>query len=98
LDAPLGFPLPSVQPRIGSHVTARALSHISLGWGSLSAVPYMRGFKYRCPKTGSLVQGWFADDLVDGDANTYQQVTCTTCGRTHMVNPKTGRVLGAPIE
>jgi hypothetical protein len=58
----------------------------------------MRSFKYPCPRTGSLVQDWLADDPVEVDADTYQQVTCTACGRTHMVNPKTGKVLGAPIE
>ena len=54
----------------------------------------MRGFKYRCPSTGALVQGWLADDPVDGEADSYRQVTCTACGRAHMVNPKTGKVLG----
>ena len=58
----------------------------------------MRGFKYRCPNRGwAIVQGWLADDP-EGEVDTYIQVTCNACGRTHMVNPKTGRVLGAPIE
>jgi hypothetical protein len=58
----------------------------------------MRGFKYRCPNTGALVQGWAGDDPAEAEADSYRQVTCNACGRTHMVNPKTGRVLGAPIE
>jgi len=26
---------------------------------------------------------------------TYEPVTCTVCARVHLVNPKTGKVLGA---
>jgi hypothetical protein len=28
-------------------------------------------------------------------ANLYEAVTCTACTRIHLVNPRTGRVLGA---
>lgn len=43
-------------------------------------------FTYRCPRTGLQVQGWVADDLIDGE--TYESVTCTACGRAHLVNSK----------
>jgi DNA-directed RNA polymerase subunit RPC12/RpoP len=48
-------------------------------------------FTYRCPRTGQQVQGWAADDLTEGE--TYEPVTCTACGRIHLVNPKSGKVL-----
>ena len=48
-------------------------------------------FIYRCPRTGQQVQGRIADDLTDDE--TYEPVTCTACGRTHLVNPKSGEVL-----
>ena len=48
-------------------------------------------FTYRCPQTGQQVQGWAADDLTEGE--TYEPVTCTACGRIHLVNPKSGKVL-----
>ena len=32
-----------------------------------------------------------ADKLIDGE--TFELVTCTACGGTHLINPKTGRLL-----
>ena len=43
------------------------------------------------PRTGQEVHGHFADKLIDGE--TYELVTCTACGGTHLINPKTGRLL-----
>jgi hypothetical protein len=40
------------------------------------------------------VQGWVADDPTEGEGETYQPITCTICTRLHLVDPKTGRVLG----
>ena len=56
----------------------------------------MPAFIYRCPATGLNVQGWIADDpsFENGDA-TYEVVICTACTRAHLVNPKTGKTLGA---
>ena len=51
----------------------------------------MVSFKYRCPRTGQQVHGHVADGLIDGDA--YEPVICTAWGATHLVNPKTGRLL-----
>ncbi len=49
---------------------------------------------YRCPLTGSRVQGWIAEDVTDGNESTYESVTCLACQRVHLVNPKTEKVLG----
>jgi hypothetical protein len=49
---------------------------------------------FRCPNTRLNVQGWVADDPTEGETETYEAVTCTACTRTHLVDPKTGRVLG----
>jgi hypothetical protein len=47
---------------------------------------------YRCPRTGLQVQGCAAaDPLIDGEI--YEPVTCTACGRIHLVNLKSGKVL-----
>lgn len=51
-------------------------------------------FLYQCPSTGLKVQGWTADDPADGENETYETVTCLACTRVHLVNPKTGKVLG----
>jgi hypothetical protein len=55
----------------------------------------MAVFVYRCPSTGLNVQGWIADDPTEHEAETFEAVTCTACTRVHLINPKTGKVLGA---
>ena len=50
----------------------------------------MISFTYRCPRTGQEVHGHVADELI---GETYELVTCTACGGTHLVGPKTGRLL-----
>ena len=57
----------------------------------------MSPFLYRCPNTGDNVQAWAADDPDDDDL-TYVQVTCLACAQAHLVNPKTGKVLGTDDE
>jgi hypothetical protein len=54
----------------------------------------MVSFTYRCPRTGQQVQGWGAADHLT-DSETYEPVTCTACGRVHLINPKSGKVLEA---
>ena len=50
---------------------------------------------YRCPNTGMNGQGWVADDPTEGEGEIYAAITCTICTRIHLVDPKTGRVLGS---
>ncbi len=57
----------------------------------------MPPFLYRCPNTSDNVQAWVADDPEDEDL-TYVQVTCLACAQAHLVNPKSGKVLGADDE
>ena len=54
----------------------------------------MAAFLYQCPNMALSVQGWVADDPTEGEAETYEAVTCTACTQVHLVNPKTGKVLG----
>jgi hypothetical protein len=56
----------------------------------------MSPFLYRCPNTGDNVQAWRADDPEDDDLHV--QVTCLACAQAHLVNPKTGKVLGSDAE
>lgn len=53
----------------------------------------MVAFLFQCPMTGYSVQGLVPDPVAD--AETYVSITCTACSRTHLVNPKTGKVVGA---
>ena len=57
----------------------------------------MPPFLCRCPNSGDDVQGWAADDP-EVDDLTYVQVTCLACAQAHLVNPKTGKVLGSDDE
>ncbi|HTS40953.1 MAG TPA: hypothetical protein VMH84_10495 [Xanthobacteraceae bacterium] len=64
----------------------------------------MTTFIFRCPKTGLNVQGFAADEPPTERAESnpsadktesYAAIVCTACRQTHLVNPKTGRVLTA---
>lgn len=55
----------------------------------------MAPFIYKCPYTGQRVQGWVADD---GNDDTHRTLTCLACQRVHLVDPKTGKVLGRDDE
>lgn len=54
----------------------------------------MVAFLYRCPATGYDVQGYVADDASEDEVD-FHPMICPACTRTHLVNPKTGKVLGA---
>ena len=49
---------------------------------------------YRCPNTGFRVQGYTADENIPHDRDAYEPLTCLACKLVHLVNPKTGKVLG----
>jgi hypothetical protein len=57
----------------------------------------MLPFLYRCPITGYRVQGFAAEEASE-DSETYEAVKCVACEQTHLVNPTTGKVLGAEDE
>ncbi len=58
----------------------------------------MATFLYRCPTSGLRVQGWIADDPTESEPERFEAVTCLVCTRIHLVNPKTGKVLGEDDE
>ncbi len=51
----------------------------------------MEPFLYRCPVLGLLVQAINDRAVRPPD---YQTVSCTACGRLHLVRPDTGEVMG----
>jgi hypothetical protein len=56
----------------------------------------MATFLYRCPTTGRNVQVWVAEEVnSDNGDNVYETLLCLACNRHHVVNPSTGKVLGA---
>jgi hypothetical protein len=53
-------------------------------------------FVFTCPFTGLRVQGWVSDDASGPRSETYGPVSCHACGGLHLVDPRSGRVLGRP--
>jgi hypothetical protein len=57
----------------------------------------MSTFLYRCPVTGYRVQGFIPDNPshpTETNGHTFEPLTCAVCGRIHLVNPKSGKLLG----
>jgi len=69
------------------------LSFIKESTGRPCSFNQMVSLIYRCPFTGSNVQGWVAEDVSSEEVFVTQE--CLACTRTHLVNPVTRRVLGA---
>jgi hypothetical protein len=57
------------------------------------ALPYMPSFLFICPRTGMYAQGW-TDAHGPKNDSTYENTTCNACHRLHLINSKTGRMLG----
>jgi hypothetical protein len=61
----------------------------------------MTSFMYRCPNTGAMVEGFIVvEDIPDSfnfepEDGPYESMYCEMCRQAHMVNVKTGKVLGA---
>jgi hypothetical protein len=53
----------------------------------------MGTFMFRCPAMGVRVQSWIAEEIIAA-GDDFVGVECTACNQMHLVNPKTGRVLG----
>lgn len=49
---------------------------------------------FRCPNTGLQIQGSIAEDPICFDDKNYETVSCSACQQIHLVNPKTGKVIG----
>ena len=58
----------------------------------------MGNFLFTCPSTNLNVQHCRDDDDEDVPDNEYEAVTCKACARLHLINRKTGKVLGQVDE
>jgi hypothetical protein len=52
----------------------------------------MSNFVYRCPNTGLHTHAWVGG--TDDSDQTYEAVTCTACQQVHLINTKTGKLIG----
>ena len=57
----------------------------------------MGSFAFHCPNTGFQVHAW-TDGEDSGAGHIYETVTCIACQRIHLINFKTGRVVGNDRE
>jgi hypothetical protein len=58
----------------------------------------MSNFVFTCPSTSLSVQHCRDDDDEDVPDNEYEAVMCKACARLHLINRKTGKVLGQVDE
>jgi len=58
----------------------------------------MPPFIFHCPNTGFRVQGFASEDESEGAGDVFVGVTCLACGSMHLVNPKTGKMVGENDE
>jgi hypothetical protein len=49
---------------------------------------------FTCPETSMMVQHWLGEDDDGVPDNTYEVVPCPACARLHLINRKTGKLLG----
>jgi hypothetical protein len=52
---------------------------------------------FRCPTTSMNVQHW-SDDDNDARENEYEGIVCPACTKLHLLNRKTGKLLGQDDE
>ena len=53
-----------------------------------------RHILFKCPQVGMNVQHRISDEPDDEVKNEYIQVICPACTRLHLINRKTGKLLG----
>jgi hypothetical protein len=59
----------------------------------------MQPILYFCPTTRLKVQALLPEDgFEEGNGETFVTVVCLACRQTHLVNPKTGKTVGATEE
>lgn len=60
----------------------------------------MASFMYRCPNTGTMVQGFIVAEEIperfnfEPEDGPYESMYCEVCKQAHMVNVRTSKVLG----
>ena len=79
---------------------ARVTANLALDHGLVSRrhqIEWMGHFIFRCPATGFNVQHQLDDDP-DVSENEYEAIPCPACASIHLVNRKTGKLLGQDDE
>ena len=90
--AAIGCTIGAVRSPASNTIERRAIDVSQCGAAGIGVIGSMASFVFRCPNTRLKVQGFVADDPADAEA--FEPVICTACTRVHLVDPKSGRVLG----
>ena len=88
------------ESRPGKAPAQRVTANLALDHGLVSRghqIEWMSQFIFRCPATGFNVQHQLDDDP-DISENEYEAIDCPACTRIHLVNRKTGELLGQDDE
>jgi hypothetical protein len=54
----------------------------------------MESLVFRCTQRRTDVQVWLPENADPERADNYEAVTCPACARVHLINRKTGKMLG----
>lgn len=57
----------------------------------------MTSFKFTCPVAVTIVQAWAVDEPAVA-AEFYEALECPACKGVHLVNPRTGKVVGSAFN
>ena len=58
-----------------------------------------RSFLFRCPLTATAVQGVLEDEVeAEAGVRRYKPIECQACGRIHLINPITGKLMSKEAE
>ena len=49
---------------------------------------------FTCPKTSMKVQHWLSDEDEGVSDNEYEGIMCPACTKMHLINRKSGKLLG----
>ena len=70
------------------------LRQIKAGYWSERNAGRMENLVFRCPQSRSNVQVWLPEFAQPEGIDSYEAVTCPACARVHLINRKTGKMLG----
>jgi hypothetical protein len=57
----------------------------------------MENLVFRCTQTRTNVQVWLPEATQPECADSYEAVACPACARVHLINRKTGKMLGEKV-
>ena len=79
---------------VASQNQAGGLETGQFAWGPPGQYGGMENLIFRCAPTGLNVQVGLPDEPPSDRTDSYEAVACPACGRVHLINKATGKMLG----